>query len=480
MSAFANAVVQGATTTTNGMSALKNTGDALTNLFFGIGAARNDPNKAVTDFIAAFNVDRLNAMKLLFWARDVRGGAGERQTFRNILSVLEVSQPNVVIKNLHLIPKFGRWDDMLVFTTRDVQTAAFKIISDTLLNQTDGWQLCSKWMPRKGPIAAALRSYMGLSPKAYRKMLVNGTNVVETAMCAKDWTGINYEHVPSVAARNYQSAFSRHDEAGYAAYRSALTKGTAKINASAIFPHDVIRGTDDAVADAQWKSLPNYFEGSTTKMLPMIDVSGSMGSLAGPNNDSLSCMDIAISLGLYVAEKQTGPFGGLYLTFTDQPVLTQTQGGSIKEKFDFIRHHNVGYNTNIQKAYEEILRVATVNRVAPEDMPRIIIVFSDMQFDQATVPAYGDRPQFNYNPTAQQMAEKLFNDAGYLLPTIVYWNLDAAPNVPVAFDECGTALVSGFSPAIMKSIIAADLSNITPFRIMMDAIGSGRYDEVTI
>lgn len=472
---FANAVACGATETTNGMPALKNSGNSLVNFFFGVGAARNNPNKAISDFIAAFNEDKLLATKILFWARDVRGGAGERQIFRTLLNALEQSNADIVIKNMHLIPVVGRWDDLLSFTTPTVIRAAYQLISDTLLNQRDGWQLCSKWIPRKGNDAIALRAFMNLSPKAYRKMLVNGTQVVETAMCAKDWTNINYEHVPSVAAKIYQKAFNRHDENGYGAYKEKLTSGEAKINASAIFPHDVIRGSDPVVADAQWKALPNYLVGDTA-ILPMIDVSGSMLCGVGGNNSGLTCMDVSVSLGLYIADKQSGPFGGLYLTFTDKPTLTKipSKSGRIHDRFAKIKKTNVGYNTNIQAAYKEILRVAKTNNVAPKDMPKMLIIFSDMQFDQAMAQG-----QVNgYNPTAQQMARDMFSQSGYELPKIVYWNLKAHDNVPVAFDEEGTALVSGFSPAILTALLSG--KEFTPYGIMMEAISSPRYNDVSV
>ena len=353
--------------------------------------------------------------------------------------------------------------------------SAKEILRKHCQEQFDASGLVYKWCPRKGPVAIALRSFMNLSPKAYRKMLVNGTQVVETAMCAKDWTNINYEHVPSVAAKIYQKAFNRHDENGYGAYKEKLTSGEAKINASAIFPHDVIRGSDSVVADAQWKALPNYLVGDTA-ILPMIDVSGSMLCGVGGNKSGLTCMDVSVSLGLYIADKQTGPFGGLYLTFTDKPTLTKvpSKSGRIHDRFAKIKNTNVGYNTNIQAAYEEILRVAKTNNVAPKDMPKMLIIFSDMQFDQAMTQG-----QVNgYNPTAQQMARDMFIQCGYELPKIVYWNLNAHDNVPVAFDEEGTALVSGFSPAILTALLSG--KEFTPYGIMMEAISSPRYAGVVV
>lgn len=474
MAKFANAVGN-MTSTTNGMSALKSSNSVFTDLFFGIGAARNNRGKAALDFMKAFNADKLIATKLLFWARDVRGGAGERDTFRELAKQLEMYAPEVLVKNMHLIPKFGRWDDMLVFSTNVVKQAAYAVIARTLSEQTDGWQLCSKWMPRKGSVAVELRNFMGLSPKAYRKMLVNGTNVVETAMCSNDWSSIQYSHVPSVAAKIYQRAFGRHDPSGYTKYREGLTNGTEKVNASAIFPHDVIKGTDSVVADAQWKALPNYMEGAAG-VLPMADVSGSMECPAG-GNTSTTCMDVSIALSIYIAEKQKGAFNGLYLTFSAKPTLTKLPSGDIHSKAQYVRHHGVGYNTNIEAAFAEILRVAKSNNVPQEDMPKILLIFSDMQFDQAS---RNDAQVSGYGPTVQQMAANKYRAAGYELPKIVYWNLNSHNNVPVTCDEQGTALVSGFSPAIMKAVLAGNAESFTPFSIMMEAINDERYNEVTV
>lgn len=471
MTTFAQAIsTQSTTVTTNGMAALDHTGNALTDLFFAIGSARNNQDGIAVQFAKAFGLDPLTATKILFWSRDVREGAGERQTFRNLLNQLEQTQQSVVIKNIHLIPHFGRWDDLFSLKSNACRQAAFCLIADTLTNQSDGFQLCAKWTPRKGKDAVELRNFMKLSPKAYRKMLVHSTNVVETAMCAQDWTKINYEQVPSIAAKQYANAFGKHDPQGYSTYKDALVKGEAKINASAIFPHDIVhsvRRGDAVIAQAQWNALPNYL--GDDYILPVVDVSGSMDCPIG-SGSSVTCMSAAIALGLYVANKQKGAFHNVFCTFSAEPQLINLAGESLVGHIDQMESSDWGMNTNLEAVFNLVLRKAIENNVPQNEMPKIILIMSDMQFDQCAV-----EPNFR----AIDMIRHSYNTSGYEVPKVVFWNLNAAyGNAPVSFKEDGTALISGFSPSIMKSVLAAE--EITPWAVMWKTISSDRYNGVKI
>jgi hypothetical protein len=470
MISFAQAVANSPrpSLTANGMTTLDDSGDPSTTLFFAIGASRGKDMTA--PFIRALTNSPEEAMKILFWARDARGGAGERDTFRKIIQTLELTAPDSLMKNLHLIPTYGRWDDLLVFTTPRFKIAAFDIITRAL---RDGNGLASKWMPRKGPIANDLRKYLNQSPKAYRKMLVNLTKVVETQMCAKEWGDINYSHVPSVAAARYQKAFTKHDATRYGEWKTGLTTGETKVNASVLYPYSILKSIsygDQTVALAQWEALPNYL--GDDKILPMVDVSGSMScQVGGQAGVGMTCMDVAISLGLYIADKQTGPFADMWLTFTNDSRIDILKG-NLLQKISQIRR-TVGYDTNIESAFRSILHVAVQNRLPAEEMPKYLLILSDMEFNPAFM---GGR-----SVGAFELAKKMFNDAGYELPKLVWWNLNArlggTGNSPVRFDEQGTALVSGFSPSIMKSILAA--KNFTPRDIMLETINSDRYQAVT-
>jgi hypothetical protein len=443
--------------TTNGMLALKATTDPVVDLFYKIGASRG--KNIVPEFERAYQFDSTLATRVLLWSRDVRGGAGERKLFRDVLVHLENLHPEMLERILPHVSEFGRWDDLLVFSTKEFQDRAYALIAGAL-NSGNG--LCAKWIPRKGPIALALRNYLGLTPKQYRKLLVNLTNVVETKMCAKDWNNINFSHVPSVAAARYQRAFGRNAPDAYAVYKQALTNGTATVNAGAVYPHDVIKtitAGDQTVAHAQWEALPNYMGESA--VLPMVDVSGSMNCSVG-GNPSLTCMDVAVALGLYCADKNRGAFKDLFLTFTSTSKL-EVLRGDIVSKCSQLRKADWGMSTNLHSAFEAVLNVAVSQHVPQEDMPKYILILSDMQFNQCV----------KHDDSAMQMIARKYQNAGYTVPNIVFWNLHNSGTVPVSAHTSGAALVSGFSPSIMKSILAA--KEFTPRSVMLDTINQPRY-----
>jgi hypothetical protein len=339
------------------------------------------------------------------------------------------------------------------------------------LRESNG--LAAKWTPRKGPIAAEIRAFFGMTPKQYRKSLVGLTKVVETQMCANDWDNINFSHVPSVAARQYKKAFNRHSPA-FAEYVAKLVAKdpTVKVNASAIYPHDVLKGiahsyvkfdkteTDHVIA--QWDALPNYV--GDASILPIVDVSGSMTCPAGKNTQ-VRCLDVAVSLGLYLADKNKGVFKDTFLTFSSKPELV-TLKGNIVQKVEQMSKSNWDMSTDLHAAMSKILDVAVKGNVPASDMPAMLLILSDMQFNYCA----------RFDDTAMQMIERKFADAGYTVPQVVFWNLNSSDNVPVKADKSGAALVSGFSPSIMTSLLAADLDQFTPEGIMLKTIMVPRYD----
>ncbi len=328
-------------------------------------------------------------------------------------------------------------------------------------------QLCAKWQDRKGTNAIELRKFMNISPKMHRKILVNLTNVVENLMCAQEWDKIDFGKLPSLASKQYMTAFHRNAGEKYVAYKAALVKGEAKINASAIFPHDVIRGMrfgDADVGAAQWDALPNFL--GDDKILPMVDVSGSMTCLAGGN---VTCMDVAVALGLYIADKQAGAFSGLFLTFSGTPELIQLKG-NIKQKMMQMMSSHWGMNTNIESAFTTVLQTAVRGNVSAEDMPKYVLIMSDMQFDQCVHGA---------NRSAMDMIATKYAAAGYELPKIVFWNLNAQyGNVPSMAEREGVALISGFAPAIMKAVLKA--TSFNPLDIVLDVINGPRYNTINL
>lgn len=462
-----NATVSNVARTTNGMKALKSTLSNTTDLFFKIGASRG--KNITTQFAKAYSENREMSLRVAQWARDVRGGAGERELFRQVLKYLETNNKDELLNTriLQNTAEIGRWDDLLVFTDADVKAKAYGLIREAL---EAGNGLCAKWMPRKGPISVELREAFGWSPKFYRKRLVELTKVVETQMCAKEFDSINFSHVPSLAMSRYSKAFGKNAPDAFTAYKEALKKGdpkVAKVNAGAVYPYDIVKNVrrgDSALADEQWKALPNFI--GDASVLPIVDVSGSMTCKAGghQSKSDISCLDVAVSLGLYCADKNTGPFKDVFLTFSSRPKFV-TVTGTLSQKVREMERSNWEMSTNLHAAFDEILRVSISNNVAREDMPKVLLIMSDMQFNCCT--GYDDR--------AIQMIRRKYNDADYEMPAVVFWNINAHENVPVRFDEKGTALVSGFSPAIMKAVLAADMDAMTPEAVMKKAVMSDRY-----
>ena len=467
MNTFVNAVENQEARTTNGMKASKSTTNKVVDLFFKIGASRG--KDIVPDFVKAYVEDKELAARVALWARDARGGAGERKLFRDILAYLEFSDADLALAMLHKVPELGRWDDIYSFKSDKFKHAAYDMLK-TALENGDG--LAAKWTPRKGELAAEIRNYFGWTPKFYRKTLVGLTKVVETQMCANDWDNINFSHVPSLASARYKKAFNRHGTA-FAEYVAKLVKGdaTVKVNAGAVYPYDVLKGvgsvrfgfdkTEKDHVIAQWAALPNYV--GDANILPMVDVSGSMCTPAG-GKGSTSCMDVAVSLGLYLAEKNQGKFKDTFLTFSSNPELLHLKGDVIQKMEQMVRS-DWGMSTDLHAAFDKILSVATKGNVPQSEMPEMVLILSDMQFNHCT----------RFDDNAMEMIERKYVAAGYNVPQVVFWNLNASDNVPVKADKSGAALVSGFSPSIVKAVLGADMSEFTPYGIMMKTIMNDRY-----
>jgi len=456
--------------TANGMATLNSSLDPLVDFFFFVGASRGKPIRTALE--RAWQADPQNAARILFWARDIRGGSGERELFRQGLLWLEQTHPDQLEKLIPFVPTYGRWDDLLIFQTTRFQNMSYSMFA-LALSQSDG--LAGKWSPRKGPVANALRKYMNLTPKSYRQLIVGASNTVEQKMSAKEWESINYSHVPSVAAARYQKAFTKRDGERYAAYRASLVAGTAKVNAGAVYPYDIIKslkqGGDRVVANAQWEALPNYL--GDDFILPLVDVSGSMTCSVG-DNPNLTCMDVAVSLGLYLATKQQGPFAGLYLTFTTDSKIAKLPAGDLLTKYASMSNAEWAGSTNIESAFRAILQLAVNHKIPADQMPKSLIIFSDQEYNSAC--------RDGKSIGVFDLARNMFEQANYSLPNIIFWNLNARStgqgNVPVTYDQNGTALVSGFSPSLLKSILAS--KTFTPADVMWETIGSERYQQIQI
>lgn len=475
MNTFVDAVINQDARTENGMKARASSASACVDLFFKIGAMRGqDPIPA---FTAAYVEDPEIATRIALWARDARSGAGERAIFRAILKHAIAKHYDNVFRLLTKAVELGRWDDvLLVFELDDfdpfvsrTQDVVVSMINDALAARNG---LCAKWMPRQGALAAKLRTASGMSPKQWRKTLVSLTNVVETKMCAKDWDNINFSHVPSIAVSRYKKAFNRHTTK-YGEWVEKLVKGdkTVKVNAGAIYPHEVLKGVENYqylrlnaielnAAKAQWDALPNYI--GNASILPLVDVSGSM--IAQIPGSKTTALDVAVSLGLYCADKNKGKFKDTFLTFSGTPELLHLKGDILQKVQQMVRS-NWEMNTDLHAAFEKILSVAVKGNVPLEEMPQTLLIMSDMQFDNCVY----------HDDSAIQMIRRKYENHGYQMPNVVFWNFMARSNVPVKFDAKGTALVSGFSPSILKSVLSGDMEDMTPHGVMMRTLLNERY-----
>jgi len=476
MSTFVEAVVNQEARTANGMKARKSTANAVVDLFYNIGASRG--KNVIPAFTAAFAEDKALALRVAAWARDVRGGAGERQLFRDILVHLEHNDRVAAKALIAKVPELGRWDDLFIFNSKEMKTVAYTLLGNALREKNG---LAAKWTPRQGKIAAEVREFFGMSPKFYRKSLVEMTKVVESQMCAKDWNEINFSHVPSVAASRYKKAFNRNTPA-YAAYVAELMKDPkdrtieVKVNAGAVYPYDVLKGrisnygvsfdkTELDLVQKQWEALPNFV--GDANILPLVDVSVSMTCPAGGSGSKskLTCLEVAVSLGLYLADKNKGKFKDTFLTFSSKPELV-TLKGNINEKINQMVSSDWGMSTDLIRAFDKILSVAVNGKVPNSEMPEMLLILSDMQFNQC----------IKHDDSAIEMIARKYEAAGYALPKVVFWNLNASyGNAPVKFDKSGTALVSGFSPAIVKPLLSGDMEDFSPAAVMMKTIMDDRY-----
>lgn len=460
---FMDAMTSNDTRTENGMKAHSTSGSEVLDFFSKSGALRAGKNLAegLRLFKRAYSADPLLALKALFYARDIRGGQGERQLFHDCIYWLANEQPEVVVKNIPAIVKYGRWRDLCALTNTNAQDAAVKYWVEAL-RKRDG--LAAKWTPRSGPWFAWLRKAMDMKCGEFRRMVAGMTTVIETQMCNKEWDQINYSHVPSQANVKYLKAFHRNDGERYRKFIEKATKGEVKINSGTLYPSDLVKKTrgnfnDQSVADALWSQLPDFIGGANQRILAMCDVSGSMSG---------EPMDVSIALGLYVSERLTGAFKDVILTFSAKPTFHKIIGSTLTQRVDNLERAQWDMNTNLELAFRTMLARANENSVSPEEMPTTLLIISDMQFDAAM-----KTPSAN----AMSMIRAEYTRYGYELPKVVFWNVRASKGQPAKHNSAGVALVSGYSPSIMKSILSMSPQE-TPYELMVKTLT--KYEDVTL
>jgi len=469
MSTLFQAVTTNDSVTANGASTHSTSSNACVDLFFLIGSSRG--KDLSVPFLKAYGEDPELATRILLWSRDVREGAGERQLFRDL--VLLIEDESIVRQVIYLIPELGRFDDLFVFMNTKYETDALDRLSYHLAM---GNALAAKWIPRKGEVFNKLRKHVGFSkPQHLRSLLVSTSDTVEQKLCARQFDQVDYGKLPSVAAARYQKTFFRNDEVRYREYIESLQKGEAKINAGVVYPYDIIKSLVNGVvevAEEQWKALPNWMTNTEHRILPVIDVSGSMEN-ANIGSSKTTCKDAAIGLGLYIAERNVGIFQNEFISFSGKPNF-HSLTGSLQNRYTITDCSGEDMNTNLLGVFKTMLTQAKNLSVPADQMPTMLIILSDMEFDQCQImSAYRRNGGLDSDNVAAIKTE--YDSAGYEVPTLVFWNLNGTPsNIPVKYNDLGVMMVSGFSPAIMKSILSC--TTITPHGIMMETVFKERYN----
>lgn len=487
------------THTENGAVALRSTNNALVDLFATAGALRSKSEAEVSAlFQSAFAEDKLLATKIAFYTRNIRGGLGERNTFRYMLKSLALSNPEIVIKNIDLIPVFGRYDDLYTLVDTKAEDAMWALVKETLMNDIAKAKtgapisLCAKWLKsvntsshKSNALGKKTARAMGMSDRIYRKTLSalrDYLNVLETKMSAKEWEEVEYSAVPSRAMKNYRDAFKKHDEARFSKFIEKVASGEEKINASTLYPYDILlaghlndRGykgfyiNNDPVLEAQWKALPNYIDGENN-VIVMADTSASMYGLP---------MATSVGLAVYFAERNKGAYKDLFMTFSSHPSFVTLKGETLKEKLTHVPA--ICENTNVEAAFELILDVALKNNVPAEEMPKSLVIISDMQFDSC-VHDNQNTTRWGTHALSETLFENLkrrFADNGYAMPTVIFWQVaERQSSFQVEARDENVILASGQSTATFKAI----LGNIgkTPYDFMVDCLNDPIYDLVKI
>jgi Mg-chelatase subunit ChlD len=430
--------------------------DKCLSLFSRIGGMRHkDPYFILDYFIKAYQENPELATKIAFWVRGARNGAGERNVFHTILQEITSSSPAFMSDNVKVIADLGYWKDLLEYFDND---DVVNVYAEAIKSKD---RLACKWAPRKGPWAKKLKQALGLTNRLYRIWLKDHSNTVEQQMSTKQWSEINYSSVPGQAMRVYKGAFDRHDNERFDDWKG----DDSKASVSASYPHNVVNtmldggnssyiisDADIMLAEKQWKNLPDYIRPGEN-ILPIIDVSGSMSGLP---------MLVAVSLGLYLSERNKDKFKNSFMTFSSSPELINLKPElNLAEKLTRILQANWGMSTDFEKAYQTILDTAKVYNVKKEDMPTMLLVLSDMQFNVSL--SGGEKPHL-------ELIQERFEEAGYDMPKLVFWNLRSSrcEGSPARAGDVDVAMVSGFNPVLMKAILAVE--NFDPVSVMMEAL----------
>lgn len=481
--------------TANGALTHKTTNSAVYDMF-AFGGAYRQRNEAdvILLFKNALEEDTSLALKCLFYLRDCRGGGqGERRFFRICFKWLAENHTDTARRLMDFIADYGRWDD-LIYTAID--TPLEKEMADRVFKQLKLDVSCKtpsllgKWMPSENASSATtkaaantLRKRFGLSHKTYRKTLSTlrrKLNVLERLMSANEWDKIEFDKIPSKAGLIYKNAFAKRDIIAKK-YEAFAKNENTKVNAKTLYPYDVVakalqntcsetgassmNATDRKIIEKYWENLPDYFGGKPCSMMCVVDTSSSMRRC-----EASAPINVAISLGMYCAERIGSPFKNHYISFSSRPQLIDIKGVDFVDKVERIYKTNLRENTNISAVFNLLRKTALQNSVNKEDIPKTIVIISDMDIDYMSE---GRGWTTNNSATEMERIRIQWAADGLELPKLVYWNvnasndniLDASPNV---------SYVSGASPVIFEQV----LSGKCGLDLMLDKLMSKRYEQI--
>lgn len=470
------------TRTENGAETYRSTKSDCLDFFAVAGALRNAKDEDILRrFILAFGEDPDLAMKILFYARDIRGGLGERNLFRIILHWLADNYPSTVRRNMGNIAEYGRYDDMLELIGTVCENDAMEHIQTQLeldmaaMEEGRNVSLLAKWLPsvntsnsetvRKAKVIARA---LGMKDVEYRKMLTalrGQIRILENNLRTGDYT-FDYEKQTGRSLFKYRKAFMRNDGERYEAFLESVEKGKGNMHTGTLFPYEIIRPlchywyvpSEDELhsMNVTWNAQEDFTCGENA-----IVVADGSGSMYG--GEPLPAA-VAQSLAIYYAERNKGAFHNHFITFSRTPQLVEIKGKTIAEKVRYCAQFNEVANTDLQRVFELILATAVKHKVPADEMPSRLYIISDMEFDYCVDS--GDLTNFEY-------AKALFEENGYRLPEVVFWNVDSRHSQqPVTKNEQGVALISGCTPMIF-SLLQRDL--LDPYAVMMDILSSERY-----
>lgn len=505
--------------TENEAIALKSTGDSVLDAFGCLGSSQYTPADIILKtFYAAFYENQELAMRLLFYVRDIRGGQGMRRVFRIIIRNLAITHPDLVVNNLNNFLFYGRGDDLFcLFDTpveEDMMLYVLQTLNEDLVSVDEGGScsLLAKWMPSINSSSKETRSlalrfikYWKMSNRQYRRLLSklrSEINIVEQQMSSGDWDTIDFASLPSQAAMRYSDAFVNHCLENYTSYLSDVAAGKAKINAGSLFPVDIVHNVMNSwgsretlknriLYEVLWKSLPNYFGDTEETGICVVDTSGSMYGKP---------IEVALSLGLYCADKAKGPFQNHFITFSNRPALQEIIGENIYDKMRNMYRADWSMNTNLEAVFDLILNTAIQSHMKQEDLPTKLYIISDMQFDRCVNVGIGvgSEDLLDYSKKPQTFIEtmrKRYQDNGYEMPILVFWNVSSYEKGIYQLEgtdgQC--CMVSGYSPTLFKSVIEGTdfveevdeesgetvvKQKIDPITVMERTLLNERYDRV--